>query len=211
MYLSDRDLAHAIRRNHLIVEPPPAKIDPTSIDLRLDGPGQAKVWDIARLKDTNEIMGAGEVELRLGKFQYGKFAEKYLIAPPEEADDPEIRVFRRGRSVLVRPGGFLLWTTKEIVGTPSDGARLICFVDGKSTRARTGIVVHMTAPTIHGGWAGKITLEIGNFGPFTFVLEEDDVIAQLIVAQLSSVPDVTQEAAGSATQGQADVTGAAAV
>ncbi len=99
MYLSDRDLAHAIRRNHLIVEPPPAKIDPTAIDLRLDDPGQAKVWDIARLKDTDEIMGAGE---------------------------------------------------------------------------------------------------------------EDDVIARLIVAQLSSVPDVTQEAAGSATQGQGDVTGATA-
>jgi hypothetical protein len=52
------------------------------------------------------------------------------------------------------------------VGTPAVNPALICFVDGKSTRSRTGILVHLTAPTIHAGWSGKITLEIANVGPF---------------------------------------------
>ena len=59
---------------------------------------------------------------------------------------------------------------------------MICFVDGKSTRARAGIVVHLTAPTIHTSWVGKVTLEFVNLGPFDLVLQEDDVIAQLPTA-----------------------------
>ena len=207
MYLSDRDLDYALHLGHLIVEPRPSKIDPTSIDLSLDHVDQAKVWDIARMSEDHQVFGTKEAILELGEFKYPVFAEKYLMSPSEKTKDPEPRVVRDGNSVLVRPGGFLLWPTKEVVGTPRDGAQLICFVDGKSTRARTGVVVHMTAPTIHGGWSGKITLEIGNFGPFTFSLKADDVIAQLVVARLSSVPARTHEEAGSSTQGQLGVAG----
>ncbi len=78
---------------------------------------------------------------------------------------------------------------------------------GKSTKARTGILVHFTAPTIHAGWHGNIVLEIANLGPFTFVLQEDDVIAQLTVATISSIPEKTQKEAGSQTLGQANVRG----
>ena len=109
--------------------------------------------------------------------------------------------------MLVKPGGFLLWQTKEKVGTPKINAGLICFVEGKSTKARTGILVHMTAPTIHAGWQGKITLEIANLGPFVFVLQENDVIAQLTVACVSSPPELELKKSMSATEGQAHVAG----
>jgi dCTP deaminase len=109
----------------------------------------------------------------------------------------------------VKPGGFLLWTTKEWVGTPITNPELICFVDGKSTRARTGILVHLTAPTIHAGWSGHITLEIANLGPFHFVLEEGDIIAQLTVATISSAPDLRLKVGISATQGQTQPSGRA--
>ena len=51
----------------------------------------------------------------------------------------------------------------------------------------------MTAPTIHSTWIGNITLEIANLGPFTFVLLENDVIAQLTVATISSPPAETMK------------------
>ncbi len=51
----------------------------------------------------------------------------------------------------------------------------------------------------------RVTLEIGNLGPFDFVLKEDDVIAQITVAMISSVPEKTMKAAGSATAGQKNV------
>jgi deoxycytidine triphosphate deaminase len=54
MYLSDRDLQWAIERKLLIVQPPegipPPKVDPTSIDLRLDNVSEAKIWDIETFK-----------------------------------------------------------------------------------------------------------------------------------------------------------------
>ena len=204
MYLSDRDLRWAIECGNLIVEPKPAKFDSTSIDLHLDSVEQAKVWDVEKYASDQKIIGNEPRELRIGRFEYRKFAPKYLASPP--ADKNKL-VFRRDRQIIVKPSGFLLWQTQETVGTPETGANLICFVDGKSTRARTGILVHLTAPTIHASWSGKITLEISNLGPFDFVLEEGDVIAQIVVATISSVPSETMKS-GSVTYNQVQVTGA---
>ena len=57
MYLSDRDLQWAIDRELLIVRAPegvpPPKVDPSSIDLRLDRITEAKVWDIDAYKRTS--------------------------------------------------------------------------------------------------------------------------------------------------------------
>jgi dCTP deaminase len=51
-----------------------------------------------------------------------------------------------------------------------------------------GLLVHMTAPTIHAGWWGQITLEICNLGPFTLALKEGDAVCQITVAAISSPP-----------------------
>jgi len=118
-------------------------------------------------------------------------------------------VYRRGPEIIVKPNGFLLWQTKERIGTPVRNPGLICFVDGKSTRARTGLLVHLTAPTIHAGWSGKIVLEIANLGPFHFVLSENDVIAQLTVATISSPPELGLKRGESVTAGQVHVGGQA--
>ena len=215
MYLSDRDARWAIERKLLIVESPegdpPPKIDPSSIDLRLDRVEEAKVWDLAAFAEQVGV-GGGEPVLRVGseRFKYGKMS-RFLVGPPEhQPGDPNQQVYKNGLEIFVRPGGFLLWQTKEKIGTPPIDPRFICFVDGKSTRARAGLIVHLTAPTIHAGWSGNVTLEIANLGPFTFGLKENDVIAQITVATISSPPEKTHEAAGSSTQGQSHVEGASA-
>jgi dCTP deaminase len=206
MYLSDRDINWAISKGQLIIEPP-SIVSPTSIDLHLDNVEEAKIWDLRALGDSHLTSGIPEPEVRIGTFNWGIFSEKYLISPPADCPGSREPVCLRGSQVLVRPGGFLLWQTKEVVGTPKVGAQLICFVDGKSTKARTGILVHFTAPTIHAGWNGNVVLEIANLGPFTFVLQEDDVIAQVTVATISSIPEKTQEMAQSQTMGQTSVKG----
>ncbi len=135
------------------------------------------------------------------KIVYKNFARKYQIPVP--TDSKEL-VFRRHNQIIVKPGGFLLWQTQEVVGTPEENADLICFVDGKSTRARTGFVVHLTAPTIHAGWSGKITLEIANLGPFDLLFQEyEDTIAQLTVSTISSPP--IEKMKTHVTYGQTDV------
>jgi len=213
VFLSNRDIKWAIQCEQYIVNPPPehwnAGYDETSIDLHLDQVTEAQIWNIAAFTQANR--GARGPELHLGTFNYGRFSEDYLMPPPPEArEDEEYRqqlVCLRGSQVIVKPGGFLLWTTKEEVGTPARNPRLISFVNAKSTRARAGVMVHLTAPTIHAGWQGKITLEIANLGPFHLVLQEDDVIAQLTVAMISSPPDETLRVLQSQTAGQQHATG----
>jgi hypothetical protein len=53
-------------------------------------------------------------------------------------------------------------------------------------------------------------LEIANLGPLTFVLQENDAIAQLTVATVSSIPQQSHREAGSSTLGQVNVKGKAA-
>ncbi len=210
MYLSDRDILWAVEKGTLVIRPQ-SKVDPTSIDLHLDRVEEAQIWDTDKIIERNQAAGKDEPEVHLGTFHYVKFSGEYLRPPPPyRRGDRSDKVCRRGNEIIVRPGGFLLWQTKEEVGTPLDNAQYICFVDGKSTRARAGIVVHLTAPTIHAAWFGKVVLEIANLGPFTFVLLEDDVIAQLTVATISSIPQRSHRDAGSSTLGQSDVKGAGA-
>lgn len=211
MFLSDRDLQYAIECGRLIVSSTDGqlpKIDSTSIDLRLDGPTQAKVWDLARFNGDMNLTGSRQNELRVASVpDFEVFSTKYTKPVPFENDaGPSDLVFRRGDDVIVKPQGFLLWQTKEKVGTPDDGD-LISIINGKSTRARTGLLVHFTAPTIHTTWQGNVTLEIANLGPFHLVLHEDDRIAQITVAKITSTP-VTKAKVSMQTFGQAAPTAA---
>jgi deoxycytidine triphosphate deaminase len=65
----------------------------------------------------------------------------------------------------------------------------------------------MTAPTIHAGWWGQITLEIANLGPFDLCLAEDDAISQIVVATISSPP--TKRKKEGIAIGQKQVSGSA--
>ena len=175
--------------------------DETSIDLHLDDTAKAaRVWDMTAYREAMKVHGRG-TELLLGSFQHKHYQREYLKPVPKTPDDGN-PVFARGDDVIVRPQGFLLWTTLEWVGTPETNPHYICFVNAKSTKARTGVVVHLTAPTIQAGWQGNIVLEIVNFGPFDLVLKPGDAIAQLVVAQISSPPNLDLKKGQSATAGQ---------
>jgi len=217
MFLSDRDIKYAIESKNLIVIPPPDPFgyDENSIDLHLAEVELAKVWDIKAATAASRSAGQSTQNhfLELGGFDYNAFAETCLVPVPDEPPNAEELggplVYRQGQRVVLKPYGFLLWMTKEVVGTPEDNPELISFVNAKSTKARTGIMVHFTAPTINSGWKGQIVLELVNLGPFTFVLKPGDAIAQLTVATISSRPDpqLRSKKKKSHTMNQADPSG----
>lgn len=84
------------------------------------------------------------------------------------------------------PGEFLIAQTQEYVDFPilADKPKLAARVEGRSGIARCGILVHFTAPTIHAGFYGTITLEITNLSPMSFLLFLGMKICQLIVEEV---------------------------
>lgn len=96
---------------------------------------------------------------------------------------------------LLERNEFILGQTLEKLHLPIDTqvnrALKRCLAarfEGKSSRARTGLLVHFTAPTIHPGFEGTITLEMINLGPVPIVLREGMPIGQLIFEEVEGLP-----------------------
>lgn len=61
-------------------------------------------------------------------------------------------------------------------------------IEGKSSFARCGLLVHFTAPTVHAGWKGRLTLEIKNLGSNPVTLYQGMPICQLILEEVLGIP-----------------------
>jgi dCTP deaminase len=90
----------------------------------------------------------------------------------------------------LQPNQFILGRTLERVELPivSGMAPLAARVEGKSSFARCGLLVHFTAPTVHGGWVGPLTLEMKNLGANPITLYPGMPICQLIVETVLGDP-----------------------
>lgn len=119
--------------------------------------------------------------------------------------------FARGQAqvlqpFVLRPNKLVLGKTLEHVELPilTDGISLAARVEGKSSFARCGLLVHFTAPTIHSGFKGTITLELINLSPLDIALYPNMPICQLIIEQVQGIPFSNE----SQFQGQATPGGA---
>ena len=171
MILTDREIKICIDRGLITVDPPPSEIAyaSTSVDLTLDPiismfkkdqPGIDKIID-----PTNPAFKSDDVVKELTNSQEINTDHGYLLTP----------------QVLI-----LGWT-KEYIDLKE--SRLAARVEGKSSLARLGLSVHMTAPTIHAGFDGRIRLEIVNHGQLPVRLKSGMRICQLIFEQTFGTPD----------------------
>ena len=89
---------------------------------------------------------------------------------------------------LLKPNHFVLAQTLERVHMPND---LVGLVEGRSSWARLGVTIHLTAPKIDPGFDGTITLEMTNLGRVPVLLRGGiDKPAQLMLLTVSSpLPD----------------------
>lgn len=88
----------------------------------------------------------------------------------------------------IAPGQFVLGHTLEYLKLPSDVA---AEVNGRSSFARLGIEVHMTAPFVEAGFDGCLTFEIANSGHSTVKLYPGMRIAQLRFYRCTSKPEIS--------------------
>jgi dCTP deaminase len=139
----------------------------SSVDLRLGS-------EIAWLKEGLPL----NIDLRRGSFAD-------LFGPNSHS-----RQITEEQPYSLNPSKFVLAKTLERVELPliDDAPCLAARVEGKSSYARCGLLVHFTAPTIHAGYAGTITLELINFGALPISLFPGAPICQLIIEQVLGKP-----------------------
>jgi dCTP deaminase len=102
---------------------------------------------------------------------------------------------------ILHPGEFVLGTTLEKVTIPDD---LVARLEGKSSLARLGLLIHSTAGFVDAGWSGHLTLELSNVANLPITLYPGMKIGQLAFFQLdrpAEVPYGSREL-GSKYQGQ---------
>jgi dCTP deaminase len=103
------------------------------------------------------------------------------------------RTLQPGEYFVLERQQFILAQTREKVELPLNHAKntetcLAARIEGKSSRARIGLLIHFTAPTVHPGFGGTLTLEMINLGPARILLQPEMPIAQLIVEEVQGLP-----------------------
>ena len=91
-------------------------------------------------------------------------------------------VLDEGEAFYLHPGELALAVTLESVTLPAD---LVGWLDGRSSLARLGLMVHVTAHRIDPGWSGCIVLEFYNSGKLPLALRPGMLIGALSFEPLS--------------------------
>ena len=165
MPLSDVEIAAEIQAKRLVINPEPEKeqFGPSSVDLRLH---PQLIIPPSRDKASGVVIDPTASQLRVMDFW---------------ASLGETRTISSGESYPLASGQFLIAKTLEYLEIPN---HLSARIEGKSSLARWGLTVHMTAPTVQSGFEGRLILEMFNFGPIDLVLKPGMLIAQLILEHL---------------------------
>ena len=132
------------------------------------------------------------VDVRLGN-QFRTFKEHTtpyidLSGPKEEVAAvldrvmSEEMILTEDDAFYLHPGELALAVTLESVTIPDD---LVGWLDGRSSLARLGLMVHVTAHRIDPGWHGQIVLEFYNSGKIPVALRPGMTIGALSFETLS--------------------------
>lgn len=185
MILSNREIHAALDSKRLIISPEP----------------QPRTRSVGR-EDDYCPYDTHAVDLTLGSEitvpETGTYAYDLMqptpLAPFIERNSRRYSIDQDSFYVLERQR-FILAQTREIVGLPIDhpdnkrfNSCLAARIEGKSSRARIGLLIHFTAPTVHPDWNGRLTLEMINLGPARIILTPGMPIAQLIVEEVKGIP-----------------------
>ena len=169
MVLSDIEIRAEIRAERLVFDPPISenspRIDRSSVDLLLHE-------EMLLLPDE---------------------PQPAVIIDPDALEGGTMDILRRNGTphslaqgpLQLQPYRLVIGKTLEYIELPD---HIAARIEGKSTLARFGLSVHVTAPTVIAGFQGNLYLEINNIGPFPIQLKKGMRIAQLILEHVGLPP-----------------------
>ncbi len=165
MRLSDGDIEQRLAEGDIAIAPPPGDdaIAGISVDLRLD--------HRFRVFNNNSVT---HLDLSGDRDQLERDIDRIMSKEIEISTD---------EALYIHPGELVLGATYESVKIPDT---LVGWLDGRSSLARLGLMVHVTAGRIDPGWEGQIVLEFYNNGKLPLALRPGMVICALSFETLSS-------------------------
>jgi dCTP deaminase len=167
MRLAASAIRREIRSGNLTLSPPVdlELIIDSSVDLSLS----ERFYSLEPAKDLERAGIAGAINLR--GYEWPNFIQQF---------GQEITV-ASGHFIDIPVQQLILGYTNEVVWLPQHlGGR----VEGKSSIARIGLFVHISAPTVHPGFHNQIMLEFYNVGPLPIRVRPGDPICQLILERV---------------------------
>jgi dCTP deaminase len=175
MVLSDEGIKKALASGDLEIDPVPSEEQYQSSAVNIYLGDLFRIWNPAPFK-TKGV----RIELNLAEQSFADTANQYAISAPLDADGCVVLPpFAKEPTVL-------LASTRERLHLKRESA-LCARVEGRSSLARIGLAVHLTAPTIHAGFNGQITLEMVNHGHFYLkFVPNKTMICQFIIERLDT-------------------------
>ena len=168
MILAYSEIIKELQQDQLQITPNPEdwQIGPSSIDLCLSDQ-MTLLYPVIEAQQKAGVMSA----IDLATFTFSEFVKQMCEALKLGADS----------TFEIPSGRLVLGMTREKITLPQHlGAR----VEGKSSLARIGLLVHLTAPTIHPGFSNQIALEFYNVGPLPIRVRPGHPICQLILERV---------------------------
>jgi len=150
-----------------------------------------------------ELIQPSSYDLRLANsFRIFKNTKQaYLDVRNPAGDFMELVTVKENEPIIIHPGEFLLGETMEYFEFPDD---LVGRLEGKSSLARIGVVIHATAGYFDPGFKGTGTLEMSNMANIPIALYAGMKIGQMSFYQMTSPAKVPygSRGLGSKYQGQ---------
>lgn len=169
MVLSNVEIKAEIAAERLVFDPPIAindqRIDSSAVDLLLHP--DLILLPLQRIQGVTIVPTDEEIEVMNLLSLHGE--HRSLAASPYRLE----------------PFRLIIGKTLEHITLPN---HLAARIEGKSSLARFGLSVHVTAPTVIAGFAGNLFLEMRNVGPFAIELSQGMKIAQLILEHVGLPP-----------------------
>jgi len=168
MRLCDKDIEALLEQEKIVIVPKPdeSMISGVSVDIRLGN--EFRVF---------QDHTAPFIDLSGPKAEMQKAMDSVMS---DEIFIPD------GEAFFLHPGELALAVTYESVTLPDD---IVGWLDGRSSLARLGLMVHVTAHRIDPGWSGQIVLEFYNSGKLPLALRPKMKIAALNFETMSGSAD----------------------
>lgn len=157
MIMPDHEIRKFCIRNKMVVPYESDLVQPASYDVRL-----GNVFQIPRNHGTT-IVDTGNQETFKDLMERVELGEGEVLA--------------------IHPGEFILGCTLERVNIPH---AIVARIEGKSSLARLGLMVHVTAGYIDPGFRGSVTMEMANMLRVPIIVRPGMAIAQLSFDSMSS-------------------------